>query len=52
MIRRLTVLTLMCLAACSDPRLGAGLSLGSHGVSLRPSISGALPGGGRLSYSP
>jgi hypothetical protein len=52
MIRSLFVLALIALAACSNPRLGAGLSLGSDGLSLRPSISGGVPGGGRLSYSP
>lgn len=52
MTRSLFVLALIALAACNDPRLGAGLSLGSDGLSLRPTISGGLPGGGRLSYSP
>jgi hypothetical protein len=52
MIRSLSVLALIALSACGDPRLGAGLSLGRGGVSVSPVISGALPGGGRLSYSP
>ncbi len=41
----------LCLAACSSPRLNAGLSLGADGLSVSPSVSAGL-GGGRISYSP
>ena len=40
------------LAACSDTRLGAGIGIGPNGATIRPVISGAIPGGGRISYSP
>ncbi len=46
------VIALLLLSACVDPRLNAGISLGSNGVSVTPSISGGIPGGGRISYSP
>jgi hypothetical protein len=42
---------LLALAACTDPRLNAGLSLGSNGLSVRPSVSAGI-GGGRLSFTP
>lgn len=42
---------LLLLAACSDPRLNAGMSIGTGGVAISPSVSGGL-GGGRFSYSP
>ncbi|MEY4870982.1 MAG: hypothetical protein RLZZ563_312 [Pseudomonadota bacterium] len=50
---RPTLLTfaLLALAACTDPRLNAGLSLGSDGLRVSPSVSAGL-GGGRISYSP
>jgi hypothetical protein len=52
MIRILLFLTaLSSLAACSSPRLNAGLSLGPDGLSVTPSVSAGL-GGGRISYSP
>ncbi len=41
----------LCLAACSAPRLNAGLSLGGDGLTVTPSVSAGL-GGGRISYSP
>lgn len=41
---------LAALAACSAPRLNAGLSLGADGLSVTPSISAGL-GGGRITYS-
>ncbi len=50
---------LLCLAvlaipltACVDPRLGAGISIGSNSVSIAPVISGGVPGGGTISYTP
>lgn len=44
--------TSLLLAACTDPHLGAGIGIGPHGATIRPVISGAIPGGGRISYSP
>jgi hypothetical protein len=52
MPRLLAALTLIFLAACTDPRLNAGLSIGADGVSISPSVSAGLEGGGTLSYSP
>ena len=46
------ILALLLLSACVDPRLNAGISLGSNGLSVAPSISGGLRGGGTISYSP
>ncbi len=46
------IIALLLLSACVDPRLNAGISLGGNGVSVSPSISGGLPGGGTISYSP
>lgn len=40
------------LTACTDPRLGAGIGIGPGGATIRPVISGGIPGGGRISYSP
>ncbi|WP_156317383.1 hypothetical protein [Cypionkella psychrotolerans] len=48
---RLLILALL-LTACTEPRLGAGIGIGPHGATIRPVISGAIPGGGRISYSP
>jgi hypothetical protein len=48
----LILVALLVLTACADLRLSAGVSIGAHGASRVPSISGGLPGGGRLSYSP
>jgi len=51
------LLVLLALAACSqgspvvDPRLNAGVSIGSGGVSVHPSLSGRL-GGLRVGISP
>ena len=42
----------LLLTACSDPYLGAGIGIGPHGATIRPVISGAIPGGGRINYSP
>ena len=46
------LIALLLLSACVDPRLNAGISLGSNGLSVTPAISGGLPGGGTISYSP
>jgi hypothetical protein len=51
-MKPLILVALLVLTACVDPRLNAGVSIGAHGASLVPSISGGLPGGGRLSYTP
>ncbi|MDO8982618.1 hypothetical protein [Cypionkella sp.] len=42
----------LLLTACTDPHVGAGIGIGPHGATIRPVISGAIPGGGRISYSP
>lgn len=47
----LPLILLLALAACADPRLNAGLSLGANGLTVTPSVSGRL-GGGTLSYTP
>ncbi|WP_164681925.1 hypothetical protein [Pseudogemmobacter blasticus] len=53
MLLRLLVLMLpLALAACTGPRLNAGLSIGPGGARISPSISAGLQGGGTLSYSP
>ena len=49
---RLLCLSLLTLTACIDPRLNAGLSIGSNGLSVTPSISGGVPGGGTIRYTP
>ena len=52
MIRPALLLSaLLALAACSTPRLNAGLSLGADGLTVRPSVSAGLAGG-RISYAP
>lgn len=45
------LLAILLLAACADPQLNAGISLGTGGVSVSPSVSAGL-GGGRIAYSP
>lgn len=52
MTMRIALAALTLLAACSDPALNVGLTLGSGGVSVRPSVSAGLEGGGRVSISP
>jgi len=53
MTRPLLLLITLLLAACTDPRLNAGLSLGADGLRVSPSISAGLgAGGGRIAYSP
>ena len=49
---RLLCLAILTLTACVDPQLGAGISIGSNGVSIAPMISGVVPGGGTVSYKP
>ncbi len=46
-----TLLALFLLAACSDPSLNAGISIGAGGIGISPSVSGGV-GDGRFSYSP
>ena len=46
------LLAALLLTACVDPRLNAGISIGEHGATVTPSISGGVPGGGRLTYTP
>ncbi len=47
------VLAVGSLGACdiSDPRLNTGLSIGTNGVSMQPSVQ-ANVGGGLLQYTP
>jgi hypothetical protein len=46
------VLSLLLLAGCvSDPRLNAGISLGTGGLSVYPSVSGRV-GPARVAISP
>ena len=47
------VLAAGSLSACeiSDPRLNTGLSIGTNGVSMQPSVQ-ANVGGGLLQYTP
>jgi hypothetical protein len=42
---------LAALAACTDPRLNAGISLGPNGLRVVPSVSGQV-GGATISVSP
>ena len=44
------LLALTLLTACTDPRIGAGLHLGPHGMSVTPRISGSL-GAARIGLS-
>ena len=46
------LLAALLLTACSDPFIGAGVGFGPNGASIHPVISGTVPGGGRISYSP
>lgn len=39
---RLALFLALMLAACSDPRLNAGVSIGPEGVSIYPSLSGRV----------
>ena len=47
------VLAACSLSACeiSDPRLNTGISIGTNGVSMQPSVQ-ANVGGGLLQYTP
>ena len=50
-MRHMLLVAVATLAACSDPRLNAGLSLGGDGLTVRPSASAGL-GGLRVAVSP
>jgi hypothetical protein len=52
MTRLTALLAMALLAACTGPTLNAGLSIGPGGVSVSPSVSAGLEGGGTLTYSP
>jgi hypothetical protein len=45
-MRIVTAILLLALAACSEPRLNANVSLGAGGVSVRPAVSGNVGGVG------
>jgi hypothetical protein len=51
-MKRIALLACLMLAACTDPRLNAGLSLGANGLSVTPSLSGSIGDGARVSISP
>ena len=38
------ILTLAALAACTDPTLNAGITIGAGGMAVTPSISGRAGG--------
>lgn len=48
----IALLAPLILAACTGPTLNAGLSIGPGGVSVSPSVSAGLEGGGTVTYSP
>jgi hypothetical protein len=43
---RLPLFLALMLAACTDPRLNAGVSIGPGGVAVYPSVSGRVGGVG------
>ena len=42
MLRSLSALALLLLAACTDPMLSAGMAFGTGGVSVKPTLSGSV----------
>jgi hypothetical protein len=52
LMQRLSAFLLLALAACTSPTLNAGLTLGPGGVSVTPSISTGIEGGGTITYTP
>ncbi len=46
------LMALLLLAACVDPQLQAGISIGPNGTSVYPAISTGIEGGGTITYSP
>ncbi|MBK8440625.1 MAG: hypothetical protein IPL38_14385 [Rhodobacter sp.] len=46
------LIALLLLAACVDPQLQAGISIGPNGTSVYPAISTGIEGGGTITYSP
>jgi hypothetical protein len=46
------VVMLSLLSACTGPTLNAGMSIGPGGVSVSPSVSAGLEGGGTVTYAP
>lgn len=51
MARYYLILSLSLVGCVSDPRLNAGLSVGTDGVRMSPSVQ-ANVGGGLLQYTP
>ena len=49
---RLFCLAILTLTACVGPKFNARLTLGSNGLSVTPSISAGVPGGGTVNYTP
>ena len=41
-MRKLALALLLLLPACEDPTLNAGISIGTGGVSVTPSVSGRV----------
>jgi len=50
-MRGMAFLAFAVMAGCTDPRLNAGLSYGTDGLSVRPSASAGL-GGLRVGVTP
>lgn len=42
----------LLLAACTDPTLHAGLSIGPDGARIRPALTTGIEGGGTITYRP
>ena len=51
MARYYLVFSLSLVGCVTDPRLNAGLSVGTNGVTVQPSVQ-ANVGGGLLQYTP
>ena len=45
-MKRLGLLCLLVLCACTDPQLGLGIAIGPNGVAVRPNLSGSVGGVG------
>lgn len=52
MTRLPALVTLLLLAACSDPALTAGVTFDAGGLSVQPAISGTVGGIGVVAVAP
>ena len=43
-MKPIALLAVLALAACTDPQLGIGMSIGNGGVAVSPTLSGNLGG--------